>query len=125
MLHTPKARITAHLTFAFYLAVIVGLILTTFYPAPIAGVSIPLMLGVKLLPLLPFVVAVWKGSNRAYIWLSFIVLFYFTRYVVSAWLTEGALGPLALTIATFGLFTTAMVHLKVNRRQPAATPATE
>ncbi|MDC0663881.1 DUF2069 domain-containing protein [Marinobacter sp. SS21] len=125
MLHTPKARTTANLTSVLYLAVIAGLILTTFYPAPIPGVSIPLMLSVKLLPLLPFLVVVFRGNNRAYIWLSFIVLFYFTRYVVSAWLTEGAAGPVALTVLTFLLFTTAMVHLKVNRRQPDSTPATQ
>ncbi|MDX1457121.1 MAG: DUF2069 domain-containing protein [Marinobacter sp.] len=125
MLHNPKARTTAILTSVLYLAVIAGLILTTFFPAPIEGVSITLMLAVKLLPLLPFVVLVFRGNNRAYIWLSFIVLFYFTRYVVSAWLTEGDAGPVILTVLTFLLFTTAMVHLKVNRRQADSTPAVQ
>lgn len=122
-LHNPKARTTALLTTLTYFAVLIALVITTFYPAPVEGVSIALILGVKLLPLIFFAVPVIRGNNRAYIWLSFIVLFYFTRFVVSAWLSEGALGPLVLTVLTFLLFTFAMVHLKVNRRQ--AEPVAE
>ena len=44
-----------------------------------------------------------------------MVIFYFTQAVVSAWLSEGAPGPVILTILTFLLFTAAMIHLKVNR----------
>lgn len=122
-LHTPKARTTATLTTLIYFAVLATLVVTTFYPAPVAGVSVPLILSVKLLPLIFFALPVIRGNNRAYIWLSFIVLFYFTRSVVSAWLSEGALGPVVLTVLTFLLFTVAMVHLKVNRRLPE--PATD
>lgn len=119
MLNNPKARTTARLTSALYLAVLVTLLVTTFYPAPVAGVSIALMLSVKLLPLLPFAVLVFRGHNRGYIWMSFVLIFYFTQAVVSAWLSEGAIGPVVLTVLTFLLFTVAMVHLKVNRRQAA------
>jgi len=79
------------------------------------GVSVPLMLAVKLLPLLPFAVLVFRGHNRGYIWMAFVVIFYFTQAVVSAWLSEGAIGPVILTVLTFLLFTVAMIHLKVNR----------
>lgn len=51
MLHNDKARHTARLTIALYLAVLATLLATTFWPAPVEGVSIPLMLTVKLLPL--------------------------------------------------------------------------
>ncbi|MGF2688338.1 DUF2069 domain-containing protein [Marinobacter sp. DUT-3] len=119
MLHNPKARITARLTIGLYIAVLATLLITTFYPTQVEGVSVPLMLTVKLLPLLAFAVPVFRGHNRGYIWMAFVVIFYFTQAVVSAWLSEGAAAPLLLTILTFLLFTVAMVHLKVNRPLPA------
>ncbi|MBB5322818.1 DUF2069 domain-containing protein [Marinobacter oulmenensis] len=119
MLRNDKARMTARLTIAAYLAVVVTLVATTFLPAPIEGVSIPLMLSVKLIPLLAFALPVFRGNNKGYIWLAFVVIFYFTQAVVSAWLSQGATGPVLLTIFTFLLFTFAMAHLKVNRA-PAA-----
>lgn len=115
MLNNPKARITVRATIALYIGVLATLLITTFYPAPVEGVSIPLMLTVKLVPLLPFAVTVFRGHNRGYIWMSFVVIFYFTQAVVSAWLSEGAPGPVILTVLTFLLFTVAMIHLKVNR----------
>ena len=66
-------------------------------------------------PLLAFAVPVFRANNRGYIWMAFVVIFYFTQAVVSAWLSEGAPGPVILTILTFLLFTAAMIHLKVNR----------
>ncbi|OEY67826.1 DUF2069 domain-containing protein [Marinobacter sp. X15-166B] len=118
MLHNPKARITARLTQVFYFAVLGMLIVTTFYPAPIEGVSITLILAVKLLPLLPLMIPVVRGNNRGYIWLGFVVLFYFTQATVSAWLSEGDGVPLLMSVLTFLLFATAMTHLKVNRPPP-------
>lgn len=53
MLHNPKAQNTARLTILLYLAVLATLLATTFYPTPVEGVSIPLILAVKLLPFLP------------------------------------------------------------------------
>ncbi|MEX2474012.1 DUF2069 domain-containing protein [Marinobacter sp.] len=122
MLHNPKARITARLTIALYIAVLATLLITTFYPAPVEGVSVPLMLTVKLLPLLAFAIPVFRGHNRGYIWLAFVVIFYFTQAVVTAWLNEGTTAPMILTVLTFLLFTVSMVHLKVNR--PIAPPVT-
>ncbi|MDP4548752.1 MULTISPECIES: DUF2069 domain-containing protein [unclassified Marinobacter] len=115
MLHNEKAKTTARVTSGLYLAVLATLVLTTFYPAPVEGVSIGLMLSVKVLPLLAFIIPVFRGHNRGYIWMSFVLIFYFTQAVVSAWLSEGALGPVIMTVLTFLLFTVAMMHLKVNR----------
>lgn len=115
MLHNLKAKTTARLTFLLYLSVLATLVITTFYPAPVAGVSITLMLSVKLLPLLAFVALVYRGHNRGYIWLAFVVIFYFTRAAVSAWLSEGEAGQVILTVLTLLLFIMAMAHLKVNR----------
>lgn len=120
-LNTPKARTTAGLTIASYLALVVTLAITTFYPAPVEGVSVTLILTVKLLPLLLLSVAVFNGNNRGYIWLGFVVLFYFTRFVVSAWLSEGDWVSVVLTIESFLLFTFAMYHLKVNRPPQTAS----
>jgi len=115
MLHNPKARHTARATQFLYLAVLATLLITTFYPAPVEGVSLTLILSVKLIPLLALIIPVFRGNNRGYIWLSFVVIFYFTQAVVSAWLSEGAPGPVVLMLLTLLLFTMAMVHLKVNR----------
>ena len=117
MLHNPKARITARLTILLYLAPLAALLVSTFYPAQVEGVSVTLMLSVKLVPL-AFAGPVFRGHNRGYIWLSFVVIFYFTQYGVSSWLSEGAITPLIIAVLTFLLFTVAMVHLKVNRPQP-------
>lgn len=114
-LNNPKARTTATLTIATYITLIVTLVITTFYPAPVEGVSITLMLSVKLIPLLLLAIAVFSGNNRGYIWLGFVVLFYFAQFVVRAWLSEGAWVPILLTLESFLLFTFAMCHLKVNR----------
>lgn len=62
MIKNEKAKTTARLTIALYLAVLATLLVTTFYPAPVEGVSIPLMLTVKLLPLLAFAVPVFRGT---------------------------------------------------------------
>ncbi|WP_100640456.1 DUF2069 domain-containing protein [Marinobacter salexigens] len=115
MLHNPKARQTAKATQLLYLAVLATLLITTFYPAPVAGVSIALILSVKLIPLLALIVPVFRGNNRGYIWLAFVVIFYFTQAVVSSWLSQGAPAPVVLMILTLLLFIMAMVHLKVNR----------
>jgi uncharacterized membrane protein len=115
MLKNPRAKRTVWLTSLLYFSVLVTLTVTTFYPAPIAGVSVILILSVKLLPLLALLSLVLRGDNRGYIWLAFVVIFYFTQAAVSAWLSEGAAGPVILTALTLLLFVMAMVHLKINR----------
>lgn len=120
MLHNPKAKLTARLTLGLYVITLLALVITTFYPSPVEDVSLTLILSVKLIPLLLFAVPVFKADNRGLIWLSFVVIFYFTQYVVSAWLSEGAAAPMTLAVLSFLLFTVAMVHLKLNR-PPAAS----
>jgi uncharacterized membrane protein len=119
MLNNPKAKLTARLLIGLYVITLAMLLLTTFYPVQVEGVSVTLMLSIKLIPLLLFAVPVFRADNRGIIWMSFVVIFYFTRYTVSAWLSEGAAAPVTLAILTFLLFTVAMFHLKVNRRPSA------
>lgn len=115
MLHTERARMTRLLCQVLYAALIVLLVLTTFWPAPDPALSLPLILSIKLVPLLIFIPTVVSGSNRGLIWLSFVLIFYFTQFVVSAWLTEGGLGATANAVIALLLFVSAMVHLKTNR----------
>lgn len=116
MLYTEKARITRNATAVIYCLVLALLVGTTFVDPP-AGVSVPLMLAVKLIPLLPFAWVVFRGHNRGYIWMNFVVIFYFTQAVVSAWLSEGAALQVLMAVLTFLLFSFALLHLKRNRRQ--------
>ncbi len=115
MLYSDKARTTRALTILVYIALLLTLTVTTFYPDPVAGVSVLLILSVKLVPLLAFAYTVFRGNNRGYIWLSFVVIFYFTQAVVSAWLSEGKPVPVMLAILSGALFVLALVHLKANR----------
>ena len=115
MLHSDGGRVTRALTASIYLALMLGLLVTTFYPSQVEGVSVALMLAIKLVPLLLFVVPVFRGDNRGYIWLSFVVIFYFTQATVSAWLSEGEPESILLATLSFALFVMALVHLKVNR----------
>ncbi len=118
MLRNPKAKLTARLIIGLYVITLVVLAVTTFYPAQVEGVSVTLMLSVKLIPLLLFAVPVFRGDNRGMIWLSFVVIFFFIQYTVSAWLSEGAAAPVILAVLTFLLFVLAMFHLKMNRTPP-------
>lgn len=115
MLYSEAAKKTRALAVTLYTLILAMLVITTFWPEQAEGVSVPLMLAVKLLPLLPFAWVVFKGHNRGYIWLSFVLIFYFTQAVVSAWLSEGSLAPVLMSVLTVSLFTVAMVHLKLNR----------
>jgi uncharacterized membrane protein len=115
MLYSEKARITRAITAALYSLLLVMLVVTTFWPSPVQDVSVILMLTVKLVPLVPFAWVIFRGHNRGYIWMSFVVIFYFTQAVVTAWLSEGAPVPVFMALLTFALFTVAMVHLKTNR----------
>ncbi|SFR40826.1 Uncharacterized membrane protein [Marinobacter daqiaonensis] len=115
MLYSETAKTTRALTIALYTLVLALLVISTFWPDPVEDVSVALMLAVKLIPLLPFAWVVLRGHNRGYIWMSFVVIFYFTQAVVSAWLSEGDAIPVLMAVLTGSLFTVAMVHLKVNR----------
>lgn len=117
-LHHPRALLTARLIIGLYIMTLATLLITTFYPVKVEGVSVTLILGVKLIPLLLFVIPVFRGDNRGLIWMSFVVIFYFIQYVVSAWLSEGAPTPVLLATLSFLLFTLAMFHLKLNRPAP-------
>ncbi|PVY69612.1 putative membrane protein [Tamilnaduibacter salinus] len=116
MLNHPDAQRTRMACQGLYAALIVSLIVTSFWPGPEADVSLALILTVKLLPLLPFIPAVYQGHNRGLIWLSFVLIFYFTQFTVDVWLSQGEVAPVINAALSLLLFSVAMIHLKVNRR---------
>ncbi|MFL1484225.1 DUF2069 domain-containing protein [Marinobacter sp. LN3S78] len=115
MLYSENAKKTRGIAATLYTLFLALLVVTTFWPDQVEDVSVVLMLSVKLLPLLPFALVVFRGHNRGYIWMSFVLIFYFTQAVVTAWLSEGKPMPVLMAVLSVSLFTVAMVHLKVNR----------
>ncbi|MAA63536.1 MAG: hypothetical protein CL581_01980 [Alteromonadaceae bacterium] len=118
MLHSARARTTRLICQVLYLGLIAMLLATTFWPAPDPALSLPLILSIKLVPLLIFIPVILNGNNRGMIWLSFVLIFYFTQFVVNAWLSEGEIAATVSAIIALLLFVSAMFHLKLNR--PAA-----
>jgi len=114
-IRSDAGRKTRLLTAIIYFLTLATFLVTSLVPGPDPGVSLALVLGVKLVPLLIFMPAVLRGSNRGYIWMSFVLLLYFMEASVSLWLSEGSWGPLATSILTLLLFVMTMWHLKANR----------
>lgn len=77
--------------------------------------SIAVILSVKLLPLLILLPGLVTDSLRAYIWLCFIILFYFTQAVVESFLSLGSLSDLFITAISVILFISAMLYVKWQR----------
>lgn len=110
------SHITALLSYVLLLALlVVSTFLSTLPPEASRG----LMLAVKLVPLLIFLPGLLKGSIRAHIWLCFVVLFYFTRSVVAAYLTEGDLLESTITATTVILFIASMMNVFWQKRTGA------
>jgi uncharacterized membrane protein len=79
------------------------------------GSSAALILLVKLLPLLIVLPGLIRDQLRAYIWLCFIILFYFTQSVVESFLSLGSLSDLFITLLTIIIFIAAMLYIKWER----------
>jgi len=67
-----------------------------------------IILSVTLLLLLPGLI---KGSERAHIWLCFIILWYFTYAVVGVFLTTGALVESLTAASTSVIFLSSMMNV--------------
>lgn len=118
MLHNSGAKTTRAICQSLYVTLLVILVVTTFWPdPPDPQVSLTLIMSIKLIPLLIFLPVLISGDNRGLIWLSFVIIFYFTQFVVGAWLSEGEPGVTANAVVALLLFVFAMVHLKINRPQ--------
>lgn len=82
--------------------------------------AIVLILCIKLIPLLVVLPGLLKDQLRAYIWLCFIVLFYFTQSVVEAFLSKGAGVDMIITLLTVIIFISAMFYVKWERSRGKA-----
>ncbi|MDX1453549.1 MAG: DUF2069 domain-containing protein [Oleiphilaceae bacterium] len=100
----------------FSYALLLLLMVITSLPGTIPeGSSSVLILSIKLLPLLIVLPGIISGTLRAYIWLCFIVLFYFTQAVVESFLSAGAGLDLLITLLTVVMFCSAMLYVKWQR----------
>ncbi|MAL98890.1 DUF2069 domain-containing protein [Hydrocarboniclastica marina] len=95
-----------------YGAILALLVVTTFWPDPVEGASVWLMLTIKLVPLLILLPGLLKSRGKTYQWLCFILMIYFTDAVVRAYLTGWAWPPTVMTGLTAGLFVSAIVRIR-------------
>jgi uncharacterized membrane protein len=112
-----KSHRASVITIISYLALIICLGISTWLNKLPEQTSVILVLVIKFGPLLIVLPGMLKKSLRAYVWLCFIVLFYFTRAVVDSFLTEGASLDLLITVLTVVLFTAAMMFVKWEKAQ--------
>jgi len=116
MIRNPRARLTRNSVVAAYSALLLILAVTTFWPAPVPNASPWPILAVKLLPLLVFAPGVFRGNNRTLIWMSFVVLVYFTLAVMEAWIRHGDWPHVVVVTLSLLLFVLALCHIRLNRQ---------
>lgn len=95
-----------------YFSILGLLILTTFWPNPVEGASVWILLSVKLVPLLILAPGVLKARSKTYQWLCFIIMIYFTDGVMRAYLSGFAWPPSLMTALTASLFVSAIVRIR-------------
>lgn len=110
-----RSQRAQQITWGSYAILLLLMIITSLPGQVPAGTSIALILGVKLLPLLIVLPGLLSSQLRAYIWLCFIVLFYFTQAVVETFLSAGAGLDWLITTLTVVMFCTAMLYVKWQR----------
>jgi len=110
-----RSQIAKNLTLICYVLLLVLMIITSFPVFLPENSSVPVILSIKLIPLLILMPGLLLNSLRSYIWLCFIILFYFTQAVVESFLSLGASLDLLITFLTVVLFNSAMLHIKWER----------
>ena len=120
MTHSPierplKNRLAQQLTWASYVLTLLMMIVTSLPGFIPENSSTTLILAIKLLPLLILLPGLAKDQLRAYIWLCFIILFYFTQSVVESFIYNAAWIDLFITALTVIMFLAAMFYIKWER----------
>ncbi len=110
-----KNKYAFYLTWLSYAGLILMMILTSLPSYLPEGSSPWVIASVKLIPLLIVLPGLIKDNLRAYTWLCFIVLFYFTQSVVEAFLSLAANVDLVITLLTISIFLSAMFYIKWER----------
>ncbi|MFE8073114.1 DUF2069 domain-containing protein [Marinobacteraceae bacterium S3BR75-40.1] len=113
---SPQARIAHIVSLILYFGLLGLVTLTTFWPDPVEGASKALMLTIKLVPLLIVLPGLLKGGNKAYIWLCFILMIYFTDASVRAYLTQWEVIPVILMSLTVLLFLTSLIKIRAPKQ---------
>lgn len=116
MIRNARALMTRNAVIGVYGALLLVLAVTTFWPAPVPDASPWPILAVKLLPLLVFASGVLRGHNRTLIWMSFVVLVYFTLAVMEAWVRHGDWPHVTVVVLSLLLFVLALCHIRLNRQ---------
>lgn len=112
-----RNTIAFYVTWASYLLLILMMIITSLPSFLPEGSSPWVVGGVKLFPLLIVLPGLIKDSLRAYTWLCFIILLYFTQAVVEAFLSKAAGLDLFITLLTVAIFLSAMFYIKWERAE--------
>ena len=108
-----KSERAALTTKIAYFVLLAALAFSSFVPGPPEGVSIFLVLAVKFIPLLIVLPGLLLDKLRSYVWLCFIVLFYFTRAFVDAYMRDESVWVDSfITLTTIVLFMAAMYFVK-------------
>ena len=110
-----KNIVAQHLTWTCYVLMLLMMIVTSLPAFIPEGSSVTFILLVKLIPLLIIFPGLAKDQLRAYIWLCFIILFYFTQSVVETFLSSAALTDLFITALTVIVFLASMFYIKWER----------
>ena len=108
-----KSQRAALLTKISYFILLALLGYSSFFPGPPEGVPLALVLSVKFVPLLIVLPGLILNKLRSYVWLCFIVLFYFTRAFVDAYMRDESVWiDSIITANTIVLFLAAMYFVK-------------
>lgn len=110
-----KNKLARHITWGSYVLMLLMMIITSLPGQIPEGSSTLLILTIKLLPLLILLPGLSQDKLRAYIWLCFIILFYFTQSVVESFLSLAASIDLFITLLTITIFISAMLYIKWER----------
>jgi uncharacterized membrane protein len=111
-----KNSLAQQITWCAYVLMLLMMIITSLPGQIPEGSSSMLILLIKLLPLLIVLPGLIKDTLRAYIWLCFIILFYFTQAVVESFLSLAASTDLFITLLTIIIFNSAMLYIKWERQ---------
>jgi uncharacterized membrane protein len=107
-----QSRCARQICLSAYWLLLVAMIVTSLPAVLPEGASFAPVLMVKLVPLLLVLYGLLKDRLRAFIWLCFIDLLYFTQAVVEVFLSQGDILDVSITALTVLIFCAAMMYIK-------------
>ncbi|MBU2710275.1 DUF2069 domain-containing protein [Zooshikella harenae] len=109
---TVKHHSMSLITKVLYIALLIYLILDTWFLRPPDGVSLSVITLVKVLPLCLLIPGIYKGKPRSHAWLCFILTVYFTAGVLATWQTPELWENWFLTLTSATAFITSMLYIR-------------